>query len=76
MLVAGDTFRAGATEQIEEWGKRVGVSVIGKKDSDPGSVIYNALTIAKEENYDVVLVDTAGRLQNKVNIQELAKINK
>jgi fused signal recognition particle receptor len=77
MLVAGDTFRAGATEQIEEWGKRVGVSVIGKKDSDPGSVIYNALTIAKEENYDVVLVDTAGRLQNKVNLmQELAKINR
>ncbi len=77
MLVAGDTFRAGATEQIEEWGKRVGVKVIGKVGNDPASVIYTALEEAKQDNYDVVLIDTAGRLQNKVNLmQELGKINK
>lgn len=77
MLVAGDTFRAGATEQIEEWGKRVGVKVIGDSNSDPASVIYSALEEAKKDNYDVVLIDTAGRLQNKVNLmKELEKINK
>jgi len=77
MLIAGDTFRAGATEQIEEWGKRVGVKVVGKSESDPSSVIYSGLNEAKENDYDVVLIDTAGRLQNKVNLmQELAKINK
>ena len=77
LLVAGDTFRAGAIEQIEEWGKRTNCKVISSKDKDPSSVIYDGITTAKEENYDVVLVDTAGRLQNKDNLmKELEKINR
>ncbi len=77
LLVAADTFRAGAIEQIEEWSERVGVRVITKNVKDPSSVVYEGLEIAKKENYDVVLIDTAGRLQNKVNLMnELAKINK
>ena len=77
MLVAGDTFRAGAVEQIEEWGKRVNCTVISKETQDAASVIYDGLTKAKEEHYDVVLIDTAGRLQNKDNLmRELEKINK
>ena len=77
MLVAGDTFRAGAVEQIVEWANRVEVKVNYKENADPASVIYDALVEAKNENYDVVLVDTAGRLQNKVNLMnELEKINK
>lgn len=77
MMVAGDTFRAGAVEQIEEWGSRVGCRVVGKNDADPASVMYDGLEVAKNENYDVVLIDTAGRLQNKVNLmKELEKINK
>ena len=77
MLVAGDTFRAGAIEQIKEWGKKVGADVISSDSKDASSVIYEGITKAKEENYDVVLVDTAGRLQNKVNLmKELDKINK
>ena len=78
LLVAGDTFRAGATEQLLEWGKRVDCEVVvGKENSDPSSVIYDGITKAKESNVDVVLVDTAGRLQNKVNLmKELEKMNK
>ena len=77
LLVAADTFRAGAIEQIEEWSERVGVRVNTKNVKDPSSVVYDGLDIAKKENYDVVLIDTAGRLQNKVNLMnELAKINK
>ena len=77
MMVAGDTFRAGAIEQIEEWGKRIDCTVIKSNSKDPSAVMYDALTIAKKENYDVVLIDTAGRLQNKVNLmKELEKINK
>ena len=77
LLVAADTFRAGAIEQIEEWSERVGVRVITKNVKDPSSVVYDGLEIAKKENYDVVLIDTAGRLQNKINLMnELAKINK
>ena len=77
LLVAADTFRAGAIEQIEEWSERVGVRVITKNVKDPSSVVYDGLDIAKKENYDVVFIDTAGRLQNKVNLMnELAKINK
>ena len=77
MMIAGDTFRAGAVEQIEEWGKRVDCTVISKDTSDAASVIFDGLSKAKEENYDVVLVDTAGRLQNKDNLmRELEKINK
>ena len=77
MMVAGDTFRAGAVEQIEEWGEKVGCKVVGKEKADPSSVIYDGIELAKKENYDVVLIDTAGRLQNKVNLmKELEKINK
>lgn len=77
MLVAGDTFRAGAIEQLLEWGNRIGVSVIKSESKDPSAVMYDALNIAKRDNYDVVLIDTAGRLQNKVNLmKELEKINK
>ncbi len=78
MMIAGDTFRAGATEQLVEWGKKVDCDVIvGKENSDPSSVIYDGLNKALEKNVDVVLVDTAGRLQNKVNLmKELEKMNK
>lgn len=77
LLVAGDTFRAGAVEQIIEWSNRVGCDVVYKDCKDASSVIYDALEKAKVEKYDVVLIDTAGRLQNKVNLMnELDKINK
>ena len=76
LLVAGDTFRAGATEQLEEWGERVGVPVVTTKSKDPSAAVYDGISTALEEDYDIVLVDTAGRLQNKVNLMnELAKIN-
>ena len=77
LLIAGDTFRAGAVEQLNEWGDRIGCDTVYKEEADPASVIYDGLTKAKNENYDVVLIDTAGRLQNKVNLMsELEKINK
>lgn len=77
LLVAGDTFRAGAVEQILEWGNRTNCPVIYKEGADPASVIFDGVSKAKEENYDVVLIDTAGRLQNKTNLMgELEKINK
>ena len=77
MLVAGDTFRAGAIEQIEEWGDRIDVRVVTNESTDPSSVMYDAIELAKDDNYDVVLIDTAGRLQNKDNLMnELAKINR
>ena len=77
MLIAGDTFRAGAVEQIVEWGKRTDFYVEYSTNKDPSSVIYDGLIKATNENYDIVLVDTAGRLQNKVNLMnELEKINK
>ena len=77
LLVAGDTFRAGAIEQLQEWGERTNCEVVYKMDADPASVIYDGLEKAKRESYDVVLIDTAGRLQNKVNLMnELDKINK
>ena len=77
LLVAGDTFRAGAVEQIIEWGNRVGAEVVYKEEADPSSVIYDGLEKAKNENFDVVLIDTAGRLQNKTNLMnELDKMNK
>jgi fused signal recognition particle receptor len=77
MLVAGDTFRAGAIEQIEEWGQRSGTKVISSPSKDPSSVIYDALEKAVSKDYDVVLIDTAGRLQNKDNLmRELEKINR
>src|SRR5690606_14816094 len=78
MMVAGDTFRAGAIEQLREWSNRAGVEFFAKDaGTDPSSVIFDALTIAVKENYDLVLVDTAGRLQNKVNLMnELAKMKR
>ena len=78
MLVAGDTFRAGATKQLEEWANKVGTSFAGRGEgADPASVVYDGLEKAKEESIDVVLIDTAGRLQNKTNLmKELEKINK
>jgi len=78
LLIGADTFRAGAVSQLNEWSKKAGVSFYGKEEGcDPASVVYDGLTMAKEKNYDVVLIDTAGRLQNKVNLMnELQKINK
>ena len=78
LLAAGDTFRAGAVDQLEIWAERVGVDIVTKKGAtDPSSVIYDALQKAKSEKYDVLLCDTAGRLQNKVNLmKELEKMNR
>ena len=77
MLVAGDTFRAGAIEQLEEWGERVGTTVISSTSKDPSSVMYDGLEKAVKEDYDVVLIDTAGRLQNKENLmRDLEKVNR
>ncbi len=78
LLAAGDTFRAGAIEQLAEWGRRVEVDVVTKPEkSDPAAVVYDAVVKAKKENYDILLVDTAGRLQNKVNLMnELDKIKR
>lgn len=77
LLVAGDTFRAGAVEQLIEWGSRVNCEVVSKMDADPSSVIFDGVTKAQNENYDYVLIDTAGRLQNKTNLMnELEKMNK
>lgn len=78
MMVGGDTFRAGAVKQLEEWAEKTDSLFVGKKEgTDPASVIYDGLVKAKEENVDVVLIDTAGRLQNKDYLmKELEKINK
>ena len=77
MLIAGDTFRAGAVPQLEEWANRTDSLFVGKENADPASVIYDGLQKALEEKVDIVLIDTAGRLQNKVNLMnELEKINK
>jgi signal recognition particle-docking protein FtsY len=78
LLVAGDTFRAAAIEQLEFWAKRIGVAIIGQEyGSDPSSVIFNAMQSAKAQSYDVVLIDTAGRLHTKINLmRELEKIER
>jgi len=78
LLAAGDTFRAGAIDQLEVWGQRAGVEVIKQKEgSDPAAVIYDAIQAAKSRNADVLLCDTAGRLQNKVNLmKELEKVKR
>lgn len=78
IMAAADTFRAGAVEQLVEWGKRVDVPVVtGKEKADPASVVYDATERAIKENADYLLVDTAGRLQNKKNLMaELEKIQK
>lgn len=78
MLAAGDTFRAGAIEQLQVWGDRVGVEVIKQSEgSDPAAVMYDAVRAAKSRGVDVLICDTAGRLQNKVNLMnELEKIHR
>ena len=78
LLAAADTFRAGAIDQLVEWGKRSTVEVVTKPaGSDPASVVFDALKKAKDEHYDILLIDTAGRLQNKDNLmKELEKIGK
>jgi len=77
MMIAGDTFRAGAVSQLKLWSERVGCDFFGKEESDPAGVVYDGLMQAKENSADVVFIDTAGRLQNKVNLMaELEKVNK
>jgi fused signal recognition particle receptor len=76
MLAAGDTFRAAAIEQIQKWGERVNAPVVaGKAGSDPAAVVYDATAAAKARDYEILLVDTAGRLHTNFNLMgELAKI--
>ncbi|MED4452870.1 signal recognition particle-docking protein FtsY [Metabacillus fastidiosus] len=78
LLAAGDTFRAGAIDQLEVWGERVGVDVIKQSEgSDPAAVMFDAVQAAKARKVDVLLCDTAGRLQNKVNLmKELEKVKR
>ena len=78
LVVAADTFRAAAIEQLEEWTKRAGVDIIAQNEgSDPGAVVFDACKAAIARNTDVMIVDTAGRLHNKKNLmEELKKINK
>lgn len=78
MVAAGDTFRAGAIDQLAVWARRVGVDIVkGKEGGDPSAVVFDALKQAKEKNVDVLICDTAGRLQNKVNLMnELEKMNR
>lgn len=75
LIAAGDTFRAAAEEQLNIWSVRAGADIVRRDKADPASVVYEAIQKAKKENYDVILVDTAGRLQNKFNLmEELKKI--
>ena len=75
LIAAGDTFRAAAEEQLDIWSKRAGADIVRRDKADPASVVYEAIEKAKAENYDIILVDTAGRLQNKFNLmEELKKI--
>ena len=75
MVAAADTFRAAAEEQLDIWSKRAGAEIIRHDKADPASVVYEAIQKAKNENFDVLLIDTAGRLQNKFNLmEELTKI--
>ena len=78
MLAAGDTFRAGAIDQLVVWGERAGVEVIRQSEgSDPAAVMYDAIRAAKNRKVDVLICDTAGRLQNKVNLMnELEKVHR
>ena len=77
MMIAGDTFRAGAVEQLKIWADRTNSLFFGRENTDSAGVIFDGLVKAKEENADIVLIDTAGRLHNKVNLmKELEKINK
>jgi len=78
MLAAGDTFRAGAIQQLKVWGDRVGVEVVSQSEgSDPAAVVYDAINAAKNKGVDILICDTAGRLQNKSNLmQELDKMKR
>lgn len=77
LMIAGDTFRAGAIKQLEIWAERTGALFYGKEQVDPAGVIYDGLLYGKKENVDIILIDTAGRLHNKVNLMnELEKINR
>src|SRR5699024_11354803 len=78
LLAAGDTFRAGAIEQLEEWARRIDVPIVtGKAQGDPASVAFDAAKTAREGGYDYLLVDTAGRLQTKINLMnELDKMKR
>lgn len=78
LLAAADTFRAGAIDQLVVWGERAGVDVVKHSaGSDPAAVVFDAVERTKKENYDILLVDTAGRLQNKVNLmKELEKMKR
>ena len=75
LIAAGDTFRAAAEEQADIWSQRSGADIVRRDKADPASVVYEAIQKGKNEKYDVILVDTAGRLQNKFNLmEELTKI--
>ena len=75
LLVAADTFRAGAVEQLKQWADKINCDIYYEEDKDPASVVFDSLK--NKDNYDVILIDTAGRLQNKVGLMnELEKINK
>ena len=75
LIAAGDTFRAAAEEQLDIWSKRAGADIIRRDKADPASVVFETIEKAQKEHYDVILVDTAGRLQNKFNLmEELKKI--
>ena len=77
MMIAGDTFRAGAVEQLKIWAEKTDSLFYGRDNTDPAGVIFDGLELAKKENVDYVFIDTAGRLQNKVNLmKELEKMNK
>ena len=76
LLVAADTFRAGAIEQLKEWGQRLDIEVVSTTSKDPSAAVYDGLDRGIKGEYDVILIDTAGRLQNKVNLMnELEKMN-
>ena len=75
LVAAGDTFRAAAEEQLNIWSERAGADIVRRDKADPASVVYEAIQKAQNEKYDVILIDTAGRLQNKFNLmEELKKI--
>lgn len=75
LIAAADTFRAAAEEQLDIWSKRAGADIVRRDKADPASVVYEAIQKAQNEHYDIILVDTAGRLQNKFNLmEELSKI--
>ena len=77
LLIAADTFRAGATEQLNAWASKLEIDIVKakKQNQDPASLVFEGLSKAKKENYNVVIIDTAGRMQNKINLmKELSKI--